>query len=296
MRNRFDYSEIQLKKRSFFILLIAGGCASAFAQAPALSLPSLPALPQVKGEALASIPSLADTAPALPSLPSANDKAGALPSLRDLPELPKVEDSADAPVDKKAEGSTMPITLKARQDNAVPAADAVADASLANQVPTVPDVQVDASVAGMPALPLPTEQSALATPAMPDAPIPTLSFPVDIAVEDAPKSTWLGKLSPSIVPKETDFNYKRNLLSEAVYRTEYDKNNRHLPRRITRDDYANLLFNSVAQNDVNATRALLNAGVSLKTTNPYGETPLMLAKRLRVTQVVALLEARGAQE
>lgn len=177
---------------------------------------------------------------------------------------------------------------------------------------TVPDVQVPTGASsqaladGMPPLPLPGQALALPTSALPksifDADALAASIPPSVSVpksdekNDQSSKTWETSLAPSIIPKKTNFNYKRSQLSELVYRDEYDKNNKHLPRRITRDDYVHLLFNSVASNDLNATRALLNAGVRLNATNPYGETPLMLAERMGATQVAALLVARGARE
>lgn len=290
-----EHSEFQLKKRNFFLLLIAGGCASAFAQAPAFSLPSLPPLPSVKYEtpvttkslAPANIPAASSAIASLPPLPTiAATSVAPLPSLGGLPSLPGV--AAPKPV----VGDPMPIVLNGNND---------ADQAVA----TVPDVQVDvnatpltdvnASSQNIQPLPMPGDPSAAPNTPLPKADVPTLIFPVEGMVEKATSITWGTRLAPSVIPKKTDFKYKRDLLSKIIYRTEYDKNNRHLPSRITRDDYSNLLFNSIAKNDINATRALLNAGVSVDSTNPYGETPLMLAERLQATQVAALLVARGAK-
>lgn len=83
------------------------------------------------------------------------------------------------------------------------------------------------------------------------------------------------------------------MLPDAIYRTEYDHDNRHLPRRMTRDEYANLLFNSIARNDVETTRALLNEGTVSRVVTAFGETPLQYARRTGATEVAALLAARG---
>jgi hypothetical protein len=115
--------------------------------------------------------------------------------------------------------------------------------------------------------------------------------------DDAPKGkTWETKLTTTITPPKTKFNFKRAILPEAIYRTDYSRDNSHLPRRMTRDDYANLLFSSVMRNDVEATRALLNAGTGLDVTTDAGETPLAVAKRTGAMDVAALLSARGARE
>jgi hypothetical protein len=287
MSYRVNHSELKIKKRSFFMLLIAGGCASAFAQQlPALPLPTLPSLPPVKYEKPTEIPTTSskDQSPASKGSPSATTSAT-------IPTLPKIESPSLQSAAIRSTGSKTPIAVPNQIGNAV-----------IDNTPTLPDIQVNTNAApalpGMPALPLPGGASPAVVP-LPQDPlaegtVPTLTYSLGDISDEPPAITWRTKLAPSIIPKETNFKYKRNLLPETVYRTEYDKNNRHLPLRITRDDYTNLLFNSVANNDINGTRALLNAGVSLNATNPYGETPLMLAQRMGATQVAALLVARGA--
>ena len=308
MSSNVQIFEFQLKKRSIFMLLIAGVCASAFAQAPALSLPSLPALPEVKYPEIATIPSLPPVnlptaSSALPPLPSISTAGAPLPSLGGLPSLPGVESPFGQSAPKPIQGSPTPLVLNGITEEPAPATNPENAAGLPATIPTIPDVQVDATatpgampVGGMPALPLPGEQMTDAALPTPAAAMPIFDFSQGSVSEEAPAKTWGTTLAPSITLKETDFNYKRHLLSETIYRTQYDKYNRHLPRRVTRDEYANLLFNSVAKNDLNTTRALLNAGVSLSATNPYGETPLMLAQRLGATQVAELLLARGAKD
>ena len=56
-----------------------------------------------------------------------------------------------------------------------------------------------------------------------------------------------------------------------------------------------MLFSVVAKNDINGTRALLNAGTGVDVTNSYGETPLQVAKRNGARDVAELLVARGAK-
>ena len=85
------------------------------------------------------------------------------------------------------------------------------------------------------------------------------------------------------------------MLPEVIYSTQYSRDNQHLPLRVTRDDYANLLFASVTSNDIEATRARLNAGTGLQVTNEAGETPLAAAKRAGAVDVAELLIARGAR-
>jgi hypothetical protein len=61
-----------------------------------------------------------------------------------------------------------------------------------------------------------------------------------------------------------------------------------LPIAIHRDDYANLLFESVVRNDVQTTRALLNAGTPVNIVATNGETPLATARRAGATATAQL--------
>lgn len=333
MRKLVQIFEFQLKQFTIFTVLMGGLGAHAFAQAPSLSLPSLPplaapvtsnnptigALPPINLPALAQPANPVIVQPASPASPSASAAVPASPPsvLPTLPPLPGSPEAVKAENDAAPKGSLTPIVPKAVERRAPDTASAVAvDAPVGGMPPlpaistppavaTLPDIEVDSTVAaapplalpvGIPVLPLPGEESAPAAEmseadalaALEEAPV------VNVVREKAPPKTWETKLAPAIIPLETNFNYKRALLPSAIYRTDYDKNNNHLPRRITRDDYASLLFTSVAKNDLTTTRALLNAGVSLKATNPYGETPLELARRLGAEQVAQLLMARGA--
>lgn len=296
MSYSFKHSGFQLKKHNFALLLIAGVCANAVAQTPAPSLPSLPSLPNAQYAKIETIPSLSSQ-----NAITANTSLPQLPSLAGMSSLPTVESPLGGKVVKPTiKGSPTPIVMQGDVIAPQPV-----DATM------VPDVQVPTGTSplalpGMAPLPLPSQSFALPTSGLPkgifDADALAASVPPRVSVpksdekSDAPTKTWETSLAPSIIPKKTNFNYKRSQLPESIYRNEYDKNNKHLPRRITRDDYVHLLFNSVANNDLNATRALLNAGVRLNATNPYGETPLMLAERMGATQVAALLVARGARE
>ncbi len=105
--------------------------------------------------------------------------------------------------------------------------------------------------------------------------------------------TWLTKLAPAIVPPETSFNYRREVLPPTIYRDAYAARNRHLPRAVMRQDYEQLLFASVTRNDVETARALLNAGTNINAMAVTGETPLMVARRIGAHATAELLYARG---
>jgi ankyrin repeat protein len=65
--------------------------------------------------------------------------------------------------------------------------------------------------------------------------------------------------------------------------------------RVTRQDYERELFQTVATNNLNGTRALLNAGTDINAKNHYGETPLQVARRAGAVDTANLLMARGAR-
>ncbi|MES2984673.1 MAG: hypothetical protein V4735_05755 [Pseudomonadota bacterium] len=236
------------------------GSGAAPAQATALANP-----PAVEGEGAPTI----TTAPAK----SKGLPLGALPPLPEIAAPPEPE-SAEAGSQVATPTPVMPLGGMPKPDIA--------------KLP-----------AGMPMLPLPGG----ATPMAPLSTATTLpagltpSIPEITVEQDKPVAkSWMTTLAPPPPPPQTRFNYRRNVLPPVLYRTgERDLQNPHLPALYTRDDYANLLFRSIASNDVEATRALLNAGTGVNVTNVAGETPLALARRTGSVEVAALLIARGAR-
>ena len=130
----------------------------------------------------------------------------------------------------------------------------------------------------------------------PSIPVAPTSLPeIHVERQQHKVQTWQTTLAPSYrQPSTADYHYRRVQLPANIYASQYDTANSHLPARETREEYEALLFSMVAKNDINATRALLNAGTGLEATNSYGETPLMVAKRTGATEVAQLLTARGA--
>lgn len=289
------------------MVFVGGLCLSAYAQLPAPSLPSLPA-PVIDSSVIPPVVGASATLPEinLPSLPNidnnkldgaelsgmAMEKANAIAPV--LPPLPPVVKDDTGAVSAMPD---LPPPIGGKQ--VLPAA-AVA--------PMVPEVTVNAK---LPVAPEPADlagdQLSLPLPGQPNMEEPEASkaiveqedkdqklFAKDLEGRAQPKS-WQTKLIPQVSPVKTDFNYKRQILPLQISRTEYSKDNRHLPPRMMREDYVTLLFTSVAKNDLEGARALLNAGTSLSATNRYGETPLQFARRLGASNVAALLEARGAQ-
>lgn len=285
-------------------LIVGGLCANALAQSPTLSTTAIPALPPLPGlsalgasnpPAPASVnipkapaaPSLA-ALPVIPQAPSVNSPPA---TLEKLPELAVIKNAPAAPVlaNPVAEAAP-PSPEEAEAAAAALASGATAPTIDANNGGTLPPQ-------GLPELPIPNLNDP-SNQGIAGAGLPAVSLPeiqVD-QVKPKPKvKTWLGKLAPTVIPPKTNFNYKRAVLPEVIYTTEYSPDNQHLPLRVTRDDYENLLFASVTQNDIETTRALLNAGTGIQVTNEAGETPLAVAERAGAVDVAALLVARGAK-
>jgi hypothetical protein len=145
-------------------------------------------------------------------------------------------------------------------------------------------------------LPPPSQAAGAGEPTVPMINPATTLPEVTVAVDKPREKTWLTKLAPTSFDRTTNFNYKRETLPEVLYNTSYNQQNRHLPLRRTRADYENWLFASVSRNDINATRALLNAGTNINAVSPLGETPLAFAQRVGAMDVAALLKARGGRE
>jgi len=106
--------------------------------------------------------------------------------------------------------------------------------------------------------------------------------------------TWKTTLAPAVRPVRTNFNFRRQILPNEIYRSSYDKENRHLPTARTREYYVQLLIGSVARNDLNGTRALLNTGISVNTTDASGVSLLSIARQYGARDTERLLIARGA--
>lgn len=275
--------ENQSKCRVLILLAVGAVCVQAFAQ-------TLTPLPPPSGNLL-PLPGAAPT-PSLPSL-------SAVPSLAALPTIPEPSSAPAAPL---ATGEVPAPTklpelsvITAAPEPPSPEAAQVAAAQKASGVLPAPAAEVAAAFPqGLPALPLP----GITPPAPPlpgEAAVALPEVQVEQAAQASKPKTWMGALAPSIIPPQTNFQYKRAVLPGVIYRSSYDPANRHLPQRVTREDYEALLFTSVARNDVEAARALLNAGTGLEAQNAEGETPLAVARRAGAVEVAALLVARGAQ-
>jgi hypothetical protein len=305
--------EITIKQLCFFVLFGGGLAGVAWADPPPLSLPSgFPALPGAPAEqaaplGLPPLPKTTNPAPPATPQPMVNmtplKPPGLPPLVEDPPSgLPSLETEEVADEKPQAPvGSPIP-PLGSAVINDVPAE--LSDGGGLPPLPgeesaaLVPDVEVMApeGLPGLPVLPMPMEGEG-----MPefegnilDAGAGEEEMPeITVIREEAPLKSWQTKLAPAIIPPNTSFRYKRTVLPETIYSKRYDRRNAHLPRHVAREDYIALLFTSVARNDLEATRALLNAGTDPRAVNAQGETPLMMAQRLGAREVAALLAVRG---
>jgi hypothetical protein len=283
-------------------LLMGGlGAASAYAQAPTFSAPALPPIPgapPMPGNASPAIPA----SPGIvspPGLDISRVDAPPSPGLSDLTQLPVPgatnKDSAphddalaDLPPPVAPESSEIPSTVTPPSLTTAPAPSNNIAMPLPVPPPPMPGGLSLPSPPGM-ATASDTDSDAIVIPA--SSAIPD----IDVA-DDAPaRKSWQTTLKPVSTAYDTKFNYRRALLPGAIYRAGYDKENQHLPTRITREDYVKLLFENAATNNIDGTRALLNAGTDINATNPRGETPLMVARRYGAVDTASLLMARGAR-
>jgi hypothetical protein len=293
-------------------LLMGGlGTASAYAQAPTFSPPNLPTIPGAPA-APASPSAAIPNAPGLVSPPKEEvvvPAAPGTPGLSDLSKAPVVPVAAPVtqPTDDALADLPAPKPSVAQAPNPE-AGDVLGGAPTGSSQPSnlitvgaAPAADTSAPPAPEANLPPPL---ALAPPPISGIPqatsLPEIDVPSDGGAASATttpppnKKTWLSKLAPSVIPPKTNFNYKRELLPAAIYRNGYDRDNSHLPVRLTREDYQRMLVASAARNDINATRALLNAGTDINTTIA-GPTPLIAARRAGAVDTANLLLARGAR-
>lgn len=305
-------------------LLTVGLCGHALAQTPDFSLPPLPPGMPTAGTA-SPIPdsgTLAD--PGEKQSKTANNVAlanaptpDAIPELAGLPTPAPDSVGENTPADAvTAEADSTPLTTP----TATPAAPAAVDAanSIADPVtasatppPSIAPGSIATNLAPPPTtlpglnLPLPgSEDATNAAPTVAAAPAASVVNAAAMhSADNAPLPTpqlppagvtWKTTLAPSVVPPQTRFNYKRQILPDAVYKKEYDQENRHLPTAVTREDYTLQLFQRVAANDVDGTRALLNTGLSPRTIDGWGQSLLAVARRNGAQDTERLLLARGA--
>lgn len=318
--------EVIARQLRLVTLLTVGWCLQAQAQPTDLSLPPLPgSFPSANGDTGAAPP-----LPATPFAPNAGakkdsaaivseaaDAPAAFPELSSLP-IPSAPPAIGGTTEPGATAATTAPTettaAPATEASALPAAPALPSVeaestdmvegegtNTAPSLPPAPVMTVAAPPNTLPGLDLPTPpgSSSTSAPVTNTDTLTTAATLPEVDVQAPPKlkmggRTWTSKLAPAIVPKNTRFNYRRQVLPDAIYRAQYDRANSHLPTRVTREDYARYLVERVAANDINGTRALLNEGLSVNTTDGYGQSLLAVARRYGARDTERLLIARGA--
>lgn len=259
--------------------------------------------------------------PPLPNMATNNPSGltGSMPPLPNSPIAPNSGAKKDTSTPAKVANLLAPVAFPELANLPTPTDPAAAEAT-AEATPPVIDESTDTVASdNTSGDPVESAPPALAVSA-PPATLPGLDFPVapppgttktasanalpssptslpEVSV-DAPAApkvrTWKTTLAPAVVPPRTTFNYRRQILPDAIYRKQYDRENAHLPLQVTREDYAQLLIQRVASNDLNGTRALLNEGLSVNTTDGSGQTLLSVARRTGARDTERLLIARGA--
>ncbi len=283
------------------------GPVSAVAQAPTFSAPGLPPIP-----GLPSLPGA--SAPAIPASPGIVSPPALDTDRLPNPTNPELSDLTAAPVPLASLNGKAPSNAGgALADLPAPAAPESSDvvgaakptpvapesgdttAVIVPVTPGAPEPDTDASEAppfpmagGLPMPPqgITTIETVLPATALPD---------IDVASAAPAHKSWQTRLSPTSKAYSTKFNYRRVQLPGSIFQAQYDRENRHLPTRITREDYVNLLFENAARNNIDGTRALINAGADMNALNARGETPLSVARRFGALDTAALLQARGAR-
>ena len=276
------------------------------------SIPNIPAAPAMPSGGMAPLP------PEIPGLnfDTPQDQLAAAKAAKDAP--PPIPQSLEpeTPVAEAAippnpmpefgaekapplDGALLPEPIAEPKAAATPVAKAAPTPAAAPEIPALPTPpNADFALANDAPPPLPTSLGAGATPPALDLGMPTgTDSPTEAGglVETSPEvKTWQVKLAPSYKPKETKFNYRRVLLPAEIYRDSYNAANRHLPIRQTMESYDQLFLQAVARNDINGTRAFLNSGRDINTTNAQGESALTIAIRAGAVDTARLLEARGA--
>lgn len=227
-------------------------------------------------------------------MPTTNGKpeviGSATPVASPLSDLPPPKTEGSTTIDPVA--STSPTT--AAMNTTIPPALPMPGANNALLPAGMPPLPGATNVTGTPASLAVPPANLFAGPGLGGPGLGAMGFPEIRVIREKEVKSWQTKLASTVRIPKTKFNYRREVLSEQVYRSEYNHDNAHLPRRMTREEYANMLFNSIARNDVETTRTILNEGTAVRVTTAFGETPLQYARRAGATEVAQLLIARGA--
>lgn len=281
------------------------------------ALPPLPSTPMAPNagaaktmDATLPVVDASRTPATIPGAPISGEVGAATPTAPDA-SADASEDAAAAPepvpeaADMVAPGlPELPMAMPSTPD-ASSTAPAVLEDDVAITVPTTPEAGAGGTPSpGLPnfggfALPpgMPAAAGDAAAPTLPAMDLATGATPTEGELPSPPKParpTWKTTLAPAIIPKKTNFIYRRHILPAAIYQPSYNAENRHLPTLRTREMYVRQLFANVAANNIHGTRALLNTGIPVSTTDEAGQSLLSVARRYGARDTERLLIARGA--
>lgn len=277
-------------------------------------------------------PAQAKPEPEATKLPPAPDIEGDL-STMDMPDLPGVAASPDGMEEdpfaglfeensvfnndaaKPSSDSTAPSDVPAATpepavDAAMPPMPALSADSMAGNADADPfegmaplddiaDISAPATQEAMPPSP-----PSLSPPSLPKVDLPKPKedkegmldslFSLSPPAENTEKKKKNVPLSAPPVKVEPQKSYKTQVMSDKIYKKNYNYQNRHLPPAYHYSDYSQQFFRAVERGDINAVRAFLNHNMALGARNLQGDTPLLVAAKYGRSNIVQMLLARGA--
>lgn len=309
-------------------------CSPAFAQAPVLPLPPLPA----PGQDISNSPNVVNSAtvPALEfnnlpgpesisneeeETPSASSNAlvnptDFLPSeLLPEPAEPSLAKKEDPPnkgeqKNKKNKGplpdplaEAEPPTTKAPEtkDKPIKAAESSKaptpkEKGQKESKPALLPPPPPSNVAAPLPLPIPKGQGLTLPPPPGSGPAPL--FPADITNNKAKANeglkSWEVPLKPARQYIKTRFNYRHVEMPANIYHAAHSPENQHLPIYRSDELLDSALLQAASNNNINGVRAALDRGGNIDKINRSGDTALILATKHGAVETARLLVARGA--
>lgn len=274
MSKTAQYIDISLKKLRLVTCILWSLCLPAQAETPPLSMPDIPIPPGMELPSAKPTTTASTTAPMLaaPPMPGAGDKISLAPGSLIAP-VGTV--NADSPTNNAQTAGVFSPPPLPPPGASQQASDVAPEKKLVNAPNGIifPPSKVKSKTG---------------------IEFPTTALP-EIMIEGKRYKTWETKLKPTAQPPlATRYNYRRQILPDVISRKSYDRDNQHLPVADYVEDYDHLFLESAANNDLNATRALLNSGRNINLRNADGDTVLILALRHGAVDTARLLIARGA--
>lgn len=96
------------------------------------------------------------------------------------------------------------------------------------------------------------------------------------------------------IKKLLKFNYNTQVLSNKIYKHNYNNENQHLPKRISYSNYDNLAFQAVNDNNIKAIRALVSVIKNIDIINDVNNTLLAEAAVKGNDKITKILLHHGA--